>query len=93
MQGARRCPDAAEGPGLPPTVVDGREYERCPVAAVDRREAFGAFSLFRHYKAGFLPGAGGVLDQAEIALEQIEVLAAVVAEIEAEKAEKASHGR
>lgn len=86
LQGARRCPEAPEEKGLPPTMIDGDEYPRCPVAAVDRRAAHEAFLMYRHYKAGFLPGPGGAMDQLEIELETIEVVAAVAAQIEAERA-------
>lgn len=44
--------------------------------------------MYRHYRQGFLPGAGGILDQRELHLEIIETLDAVLAEIEAEEAEK-----
>jgi hypothetical protein len=63
------------------------------VAAVDRRLFREAVGLYRHYRQGFLPGAGGILDQQERHLEMIETIDAVLAEIEAEEAEKKKRGK
>jgi hypothetical protein len=49
--------------------------------------------MFRHYRQGFLPGAGGILHQRERHLEMIETIDAVLAEIEAEEAEKEKRGK
>jgi hypothetical protein len=68
--------------------IDGTRYAGCPVASVDRRLVREAFAMYRHYRQGFLPGAGGILDQRELHLEIIETLDAVLAEIESEEAEK-----
>lgn len=79
-----------EADDRPPLTIDGQEYRRCPAGVVDRRLANEAFGLWRHYRAGFLPSAGGVYDQSERDMELIEIVAAVADELDAEAAEKAA---
>lgn len=66
--------------------VDGETFTSCPVAAIDRRAWVDAIALYVHYRAGFLPGAGGAWDQEEFLLETIEAVSVVMAEIERERA-------
>jgi hypothetical protein len=66
--------------------VDGQPFTSCPTASINKREWADAAALYAHYRAGFLPGAGGAWDQDEILLEAIETVSAVIGEIEREKA-------
>ena len=44
--------------------------------------------LYRHYKAGILPYAGGLLDQPHFYAEAMEALTGIEARIQAENAER-----
>jgi len=45
-------------------------------------------SLYRHYKAGVLPHAGGLLDQPHYYTEAMEILAGLDVQIQAEAAQR-----
>jgi hypothetical protein len=51
--------------------------------------SYAMLRLHRHYTEGFLPGAGGILDQANRYVEAMECLDAEFAKIKNEIAEKA----
>lgn len=46
--------------------IDDREFRRCPLHYLGSVSEF--LSYFAHYKAGFLPVAGGIADQAGVFL-------------------------
>ena len=86
LQAQRACPDLPADRVTPASwCIDGDRLTVCPMGTLDRRRAAEAVSLHRHYRAGFLPGPGGVLDQRERDLEMIETIEAVASEIAAEK--------
>lgn len=47
-------------------------------------------SLYRHYKNGFLPSTGGVLDQPQVFLEAMEAIETQIEKNQREAAERAS---
>ena len=51
----------------------------CPVRAV-KPESLEALRMYNFYQAGFLPSAGGILDQPNYLLEQMEIIRAVEGE-------------
>jgi len=58
--------------------IDDIEYHKCPVQEITD-ESYEALSLYSFYKNGFLPEAGGVLDQDYRVIQQIRIIDAVLA--------------
>ena len=59
--------------------IDGRVYRRCPLRLVSA-SSWLALRLFRHYERGFLPVAGGLLEQGNAFLQAMEIIGDVLAE-------------
>lgn len=90
----RRCPEAAReergcyGPvGRPIYRLGDEEYDRCPVRLVEPW-THEVLVLYRHYKNGFLPYAGGVTDQPAKLMRAFLLIENAVSEAEAERAKK-----
>lgn len=64
--------------------IDGTEFKRCPVQFITQ-ESLGALDLYRFYKDGFLPAAGGILDQPHRIMEQIRIVGAIASDEIAEQ--------
>ncbi len=89
-----KCPAAAKkakgcygGLRVPVFNVDGQDYYQCPARLIEpwaRR----VFEIYVHYANGHLPYAGGVMAQPAKLLKMMTIIAAEVAEAEAEKAKK-----
>ena len=92
MAKARFCPDEEPAPFAIFT-IDEQDFTTCPVREV-RSESLDALRMYNFYSAGFLPTAGGILDQPNILMEQIEVVRAVEAEaVEDKKRRNAARKR
>jgi hypothetical protein len=74
----RGCLEPAPAPVLD---LDGESIHRCPVRHLTADVAR-LLKLYGHYRNGFLPVAGGVLDQTPQFLEAMAVIAQQVAEQE-----------
>jgi len=71
--------------------IDGEEYYRCPVQFVTD-ESVEALSAYQFYKAGFLPGPGGFMDQETRFIEQMQTIEAVVSQALEEKRRRIRKG-
>jgi len=74
----RGCREEAPAPVFD---LDGEIFNRCPRTYVTP-EVADLLRLYTHYDKGFLPVAGGVLDQTPQYLAAMSIIAAEVAEQE-----------
>ena len=57
--------------------IGGEVFKRCP-AKMATQESWFAIQLYGHYKNGFLPVAGGILDQSVKFVQAMEIIDRVV---------------
>ncbi len=74
MQEPRGC---REPVGFPTFTLDGEDYFRCPVSLITPFTNT-CLRLYGHYKAGFLPAEGGILDQAQAFLDAMVIIESAV---------------
>jgi hypothetical protein len=67
------------------------EFFRCPVKMVGQRIRT-AMRFYIHYKNGYLPIPGGVLDQSNTFLAACEILDKQIADIQKHQEERNKHG-
>lgn len=74
-----------------PMTLDGVEIFRCPRRPLlDDPQFFNLiFSTYRHYKDGFLPVSGGILDQAPKMMRAMSAMSTVLEELREEASVKA----
>lgn len=80
-----RCsgPGHTEDAQIPLYDLNGKSYFRFPFHLV-RQEIYGWLHWFNHYRAGYLPVAGGLLDQSQAFLDAMAIIRAEVADMEKE---------
>jgi len=74
LQEARFCEKDA---GFDAYEINGDTFRRCPVRYITE-ESFDALSQYQFYKNGFLPFAGGFLEQPNKFIEQMRIIEAEV---------------
>ncbi len=90
QQKERGCHEPVEGANV--LVIHGVEQRRCPRRPIlENPAAFSElFWLYRNYKAGYLPEAGGLDDQPAKLMKSLRVIDAAVSETEKFKEEQES---
>jgi hypothetical protein len=73
LQAARGC---REPVGFPVFTLDNQDYYKCPRALVTPLTGQ-LLRLYGHYTRGFLPVAGGVIDQAPAFLRAMEIIGSI----------------
>ena len=63
------------------------ELEKCP-ANYFTQDHFFLYSLYNHYKEGFLPKPGGILSQPAIYVQAMNIIKGEISRIEEEKHDK-----
>lgn len=61
--------------------MDGVTSNRCPLKVVNQ-QSITYLMIYNHYKAGFLPHEGGILQQPSKILDAIKVIESTIAEME-----------
>ena len=73
-----------------PIIINGEEIYSCPRRPLkDNPLGYSElFGLFQHYKNGFLPEGGGIMDQSPKLMNLLSICDMVVSEIEQQKIEE-----
>ena len=84
LKKARGCTEEAP---VPMFDLDGKEYCRCPLKIITRQsmEYIRFYSFFRD---GYLPNAGGIMDQPAKFLDAMSMIESVLAETQEEMRKK-----
>jgi hypothetical protein len=67
--------------------MDGEDIDYCPLS-VATPEISRYFSFYTHYKNGYLPASGGVLDQTARFLRMMEIIQSAVTDYEQEETKR-----
>jgi len=81
LDGARHCREKSP---FPMYEINGEKFYTCPVGHITR-ESYEALALYSVYKDGFLPEAGGIMDQDNRIMEQMRIIARAVHEAQKKK--------
>jgi len=61
---------------------DGKDYYRCPIRVLEKEVSPLFLKLYQHYRRGFLPYSGGLLEQPYLYVSAMEIIASKIAELE-----------